>query len=85
MPWWLEGLNWKADNPDANAMAPLYLHVVKLLYKIIDRRSMELLRIQKLKSRSELTNEAFPDQESISEGNFDLHDIEDKLDQPDDE
>ena len=49
---------------------------------------MELLRIQKLKSRIELTNEAFPDQESISEGsedNFDLQNIEDLLDQPDDE
>ena len=88
MPWWLEGLNWKEDNPDANAIAPLYLHVVKFLDKIGDRRRMELLRIQKLKSRIELTNEAFPDQESISEGsedNFDLQDIEDQLDQPDDE
>ena len=85
MPWWLEGLNWKADNPDANAMTPLYLHVVKFLDEIGDRRRIELLRIQKLKSRNELTNEALPDQESISEDNFDLHDIEDLLDQPDDE
>ena len=65
-------MNWKADNPDANAIAPLYLHVVKFLDEIGAKRSMELLRIQKLKSRIEVTNEAFPDQESISEDNFEL-------------
>ena len=66
-------------------MTPLYIYVVKFLDKIGDRRRVELLRIQKLKSRNEVTNETFPDQESISEDDFDLHDVEDLLDQPDDE
>ena len=43
-----------------------------------DRRRFELLRIQRLKSRSELTNEAFPDQETISEGSEDNLDLQDE-------
>ena len=79
LPWWLEGRNWKEDSPNVDAIAPLYLHVARFLDKIGDRRRFELLRIQRLKYRSELTNEAFPDQETISEGseeNLDLQDEE---------
>ncbi len=43
-----------------------------------DRRRFELLRIQRLKSRSELTNEASPDQEIISEGSEDNLDLQDE-------
>jgi hypothetical protein len=42
-----------------------------------DRRRFELLRIQRLKSRSELTNEASPDQEIISGGSEDNLDLQD--------
>ena len=77
LPWWLEGWNWKEDSSKADAIAPLYLHVTRLLNKIGDRRRYELLRIQKLKSRSELTNEAFPDQETFSEGSEDNLDLQD--------
>ncbi len=50
---------------------------IAFLDKIGDRRRFELLRIQRLKSRSELTNEASPDQETFSEGsegNLDFQD-----------
>ena len=61
-----------------DAIAPLYLHVARFLDKIGDRRRFELLRIQRLKYRSELTNEAFPDQETISEGSEDNLDLQDE-------
>ena len=38
----------------------------------------ELLRIHRLKSRSELTNEASPDQETFSEGSEDNLDLQDE-------
>ena len=43
-----------------------------------DRRRFELLRIQRLKSRSELTNEASPEQETFSEGSEDNLDLQDE-------
>ncbi len=73
----MEGWNWKEDCSKADAIAPLYLHVTRFLNKIGDRRRYELLRIQKLNSRSELTNEAFPDQETFSEGSEDNLDLQD--------
>ncbi len=42
-----------------------------------DRRRFELLRIQRLKSRSELANEAPPEQETFSEGSEDNLDLQD--------
>ena len=52
-------------------IVPLYLHVARFLDKIGERRRLELLKIQKLKVRQEVTNEAFPDQEIVSEGSED--------------
>ena len=78
LPWWLEGWNWKEDSSNADAIAPLYLHVARFLNKIADRRRFELLRVQRLKSRSELTNEASPDQETFSEGSEDNLDLQDE-------
>ena len=71
MPVWLEGSSVEDNSQNKITIAPLYLHVARFLDKIGERRRLELLKIQKLKVRQEVTNEAFPDQEIVSEGSED--------------
>jgi hypothetical protein len=71
MPLWLEGCKREEANQTEITIAPVYLHVVRFLDKIGERRRLEILKIQKLKLRQELSNEAHPDREVDSEGSDD--------------
>ena len=80
MPLWLEGCKREEANQTEITIAPVYLHVVRFLDNIGERRRLEILKIQKLKLRQELSNGAHPDQEVDSEGSEDdelLEDLED--------
>jgi hypothetical protein len=71
MPLWLEGCKREGANQTEIIIVPAYLHVVRFLDKIGERRRLEILKIQKLKLRQELSNEAHPDREVDSEGSED--------------
>ena len=71
MPVWLEGCKREEANQTEITIAPVYLHVVRFLDKIGERRRLEILKIQKLRLRQEVSNEAHPDQEVDSEGSED--------------
>jgi hypothetical protein len=68
MPLWLEGCKREGANQTEIIIVPAYLHVVRFLDKIGERRRLEILKMQKLKLRQELSNEAHPDREVDSEG-----------------
>ena len=71
MPLWLEGCKREEANQTETTIAPVYLHVVRFLDKIGERRRLEILKIQKLKLRQELSKGVHPDQEVDSEGSED--------------
>jgi hypothetical protein len=67
MPIWPEEYKREEANQSEITIAPVYLCVVRFLDKIGERRRLEILKIQKLKIRHDLSNEAYPDQEVVSE------------------
>ena len=71
MPIWLEGYKREEANQSEITIAPVYIHVARFLDKIGERRRLEILKIQKLKMRQDSSNEAYPDQEVVSEGSED--------------
>ncbi len=71
-------MNRKENKPDSNAIAPFYLHVARFFDKIVDSGRLELLGIQRLKTRSEGIKETLLDQETFSEGSEEYLDLQDK-------
>ncbi len=71
MPLWLEGYTREEAIQTEITIPPVYLHVVSFLDQIGKRRRLEILKIQKLKLRQELSNEAHSDRKVDSEGSED--------------
>jgi hypothetical protein len=63
MPIWLEGSQVENISQNEVSMTSLNLHVERFLVKMGERRRLQLFEIQ-----HELSNEAFLDQEELSEG-----------------